>query len=180
MKGVVFTAFNDLVEQEFGIAVWEELLEAVNPDSHGIYTAVEDFPDDEMVAMLGELSKRTGIPAEELLRVFGKFLFAVLARRHAVFVDQQPDFFEFLSSIDGVIHKEVHKLYENPHLPVMDAKALDENTLQVSYRSPRKLCHLAVGLIEGAADHYASTVSVSHNRCMHDGADSCELVISKV
>lgn len=178
MKGIVFTTFNDMVEQKIGIDVWDAVLEAVNPESQGIYTAVEDFPDDELFSMITELSDRTGTPAIELVRAFGQYLFHALAVKHAIFVQQKPDFLEFLKSIDDVIHREVEKLYQNPNLPSIKWEQSDSKSLTLFYRSPRKLCHLAEGLIKGAAEHYGVEYTLRHDVCMHRGSDHCRFDIT--
>jgi len=180
MKGIVFTTFNDMVENRIGISCWESLLEKVNPASGGIYTAVEDFPDEELVAMLGHLSTMTGKPVDELLTSFGQYLFHALAIKHPVFVTDETDLFEFLKGIDGVIHKEVKKLYQNPNLPEIACEQPSADLLLLNYRSPRRLCHLADGLIRGAAKQFNTEVLISHDLCMHDGNDYCTFRILRV
>jgi len=178
MKGIVFTTFNDMVEQEIGIDVWEKILDSVNPESNGVYTSVEDFPDDELFAMVGELSEQTGTPVLELVRAFGQYLFHALAMKHPVFVDEKPDFIEFLKSIEDVIHKEVEKLYPNPNLPSLKWEQSEPNSITLFYKSPRKLCHLAEGLIKGAAKQYGVEYTFEHPVCMHDGHDHCRFEIT--
>jgi hypothetical protein len=178
MKGIIFTTFNEMVEAEVGIDVWERILETVNPESQGIYTAVEDFPDEELLGMVGELSEITGTPAIELVKAFGLFLFHALAMKHPVFIEDKPDFISFLKSIEDVIHKEVRKLYPNPNLPSLEWQQTTENALTLIYKSPRKLCHLAQGLIKGAAAQYEVDYTLQHDVCMHDGSDHCRFDIS--
>ncbi|MFK7865530.1 MAG: heme NO-binding domain-containing protein [Pseudohongiellaceae bacterium] len=173
MKGIVFTTFNDMVEQKIGIDMWESLLESVKPDSGGIYTSIEDFPDQELLDMVTELSKKTNTPAEVLVNAFGQYLFHALAFKHSVFTDEKPDLMEFLKSIESVIHKEVRKLYQNPNLPSIEWEQPTENHLTLYYHSPRKLCHLAEGLIKGAAEHYETKVDIAQTACMLDGAERC-------
>jgi predicted hydrocarbon binding protein len=173
MKGIIFTTFNDMIEQQLGIEVWESILDSVQPESRGIYTSVEDFPDTELFSMITELSSRTGKPATELVAAFGQYLFHILSFKHSVFVENEPNFLEFIKIIETVIHKEVKKLYPNPHLPSLDWKQLNDKSLLLFYRSPRKLCHLADGLINGAAEHYQVKIKVDHDPCIHDGSDHC-------
>ena len=177
MKGIVFTTFNDMVEKEAGIDVWESVLAAVDPESGGIYTAVEDFPDSELMSMVAELSRQIDTPQTELIEAFGEYLFHALTTKHPAFADEEPDFLNFLKSIDDVIHKEVKKLYQNPNLPSLKWEQPDPQTLIIFYRSPRKLCALAVGLIRGAAEHYDVNFELNHNLCMHSGEDYCRLLI---
>jgi len=177
MKGVVFTAFNDMIEQEIGIAVWDQLLEAVKPESQGIYTSVEDFPDEELGAMIAELSVVTGTPIIDLVKHFGQYLFHTLAFKHSLFIEAEPDFLSFLKSVENVIHKEVVKLYPNPNLPSLKWEQPDARSLVLFYSSPRKLCHLADGLIKGAAEQYQVAYEEEHGPCMHDGSDHCRITI---
>ncbi len=177
MKGIVFTAFNDMVEQKIGLGMWEELLESVNPSSGGIYTSVEDFPDQELLNMVQALSERTGQSPEELITAFGQYLFHVLAFKHAVFTSAKPNLMEFLKSIESVIHKEVKKLYENPNLPTIEWEQAASDELTLYYHSPRMLCHLASGLIRGAAEHYQTSIELTEPHCMHNGADRCTFIV---
>lgn len=177
MKGIVFTTFNDMVEQKIGIDMWESLLESVNPASGGVYTSIETFPDQELIDMVTELSKQTGTPVAELINAFGIFLFHALAMKHSVFTSEKPDLLEFLKSIESVIHQEVRKLYQDPNLPSIEWEQPEQNSLLLHYHSPRKLCHLADGLIRGAAEHYKTNIELSQSQCMHQGAERCTFVI---
>jgi hypothetical protein len=178
MKGVVFIAFNQMVEDHVGIDTWERLLNEVMPKSDGIYTSVEEYPDSELFNMVGALSKITDVPAPSLIEQFGAYMFDVLNSKHPIFTEQQADFFSFIKSIDGVIHKEVRKLYDTPSLPSLDCEQIDEHNLNIKYTSPRKLCFLAEGLIRGAAKHYDVDYSLQHDTCMHNGSDHCSITLT--
>lgn len=178
MKGVVFIAFNQMVEDQVGIDTWERLLNEVMPESDGIYTSVENYPDSELFNMVGALSKIVDVPVPTLVEQFGAYMFDVLNAKYPIFSEQQADFFSFIKSIDSVIHREVKKLYDQPSLPNLDCEDINEKTLAVTYRSPRKLCFLAEGLIRGAAKHYQVKYTLSHDQCMHDGHEHCLLMLT--
>ena len=178
MKGAVFIAFNQMVEEQIGIDVWERMLAEVAPPSGGIYTSVEAYEDEELFNLVGKLSEITGHPIPTLVEQFGAYLFSALNSKYPVFSEQQPDFFSFIKSIDGVIHKEVRKLYQHPNLPSLECEQTDDDTLLVTYRSPRKLCILAEGLIRGAALHYQTDYNLEHPTCMLHGSDHCLLKLS--
>lgn len=160
--------------------MWEDLLAAVNPASGGVYTSVEDFPDREMLDMVQALSEKTGQSIEDLIKAFGQYLFHVLAFKHSVFTDTKPNLMSFLKSIESVIHKEVMKLYENPNLPTIEWEQTDNHILTLHYQSPRKLCHLASGLIRGAAEHYQTVIELTELQCMHNGADKCTFIVKEL
>jgi len=179
MKGVVFIAINDLVESQFGISTWEKILEAVSPECGGVYTSTEDYPDEDVVKYVQVISAELAIPASDVTRTYGKFLFGELNRKYDIFTKLSNNLFEFLNSIEGVIHKEVRKLYPNPSLPTLDCTIKSDTELELEYHSPRQLCYLAEGLIYGAAEHYGEDIVLSHDQCMHTGSDKCILRVLK-
>jgi len=177
MKGIVFTSFNDMVEEKFGLETWDKLINKVNPESQGIYTAGGTYKDAELIAYVNELAELTKIGQPELIEAFGLYLFPVLASKYPNFL-QQPSLKEFLKSIDKVIHVEVNKLYPEASLPTMTYEDPSPNELVILYRSPRKLCSLAIGLMRGAAEHFHNSISIREPKCMHHGSDHCRLEVT--
>jgi len=174
MKGMIFTMLSDLVEAEFGIETWDDLIDETNPASNGIYTSVDVYPDSELLAYVTLLSKKSGVPANDLVHAFGKF---VLRK----FYEMHPEFFSnhtaktFLQSVHDVIHVEVKKLHPDVVLPDFEYEDVAENVLVMHYHSPRQLCHLAEGLIEEASAKFNVDIDIDHSTCTHDGANHCEL-----
>lgn len=174
MKGIVFNMLSDLVEDRFGMDVWDDLIEATAPASRGIYTSVELYPDEELLAYVGAISKHTGAAPADVVRMFGDYM---LGR----FADIHPEFFEghtiksFLKSVHDVIHVEVEKLHPDVVLPSFTYEDPADDALIMNYHSPRELCHLAEGLIKGCGRHFDVPVALQHEVCMHDGADHCVL-----
>lgn len=178
MKGIVFNILEQMVIDKAGLAAWDQLLEDVQLESQGIYTAGKSYPDDEVVTIATRASEMLDIPTGDLVKAFGNFMFGKLASRYPMFIEQQPTFFGFLQSIHDVIHVEVRKLYDEPSLPEIRCKQMNDTQLLMRYRSPRKFCMLAEGLVSGAAEHYQVKYKLDHRTCMHDGAEHCDFVIT--
>jgi len=178
MKGIVFTSLARLVEDKFGIEVWNKVLNDANVASKGIYTATNTYPDEEVVALVTALHKASDIPVPTLLNVFGQYFFGILVKKYPMFLNENMNLKEFLLSIDSVIHIEVLKLNPTASLPKFDYDASKPNFLSMFYRSPRKMCHLAEGLIQGAAEHFKETINIEHPICLHKGGDHCQLDIT--
>jgi hypothetical protein len=47
--------------------------------------------------------------------------------------------------------------------------------LVLLYRSPRNLCELALGLIEGVGAHFGETITLAQPSCRKHGADACRI-----
>lgn len=180
MKGAVFIALNDMVEETFSMKVWDAVLAKVKPKSEGIYISAASYDDQEIVDLVMSLSEEVDTDVNVLIRAFGQYLFRELNTKFPIFSEMHNNLFDLLSSIHGVIHKEVDKLYENASLPTIDCEVLNHNHLIMNYSSPRKLCQLAEGLIAGAAEFYSVTVDISQSQCEHDGADHCVIHVRMI
>lgn len=176
MKGIVFNILNEMVEEKFGMEAWDGLLQTTDLD--GIYVATETYPDEELLALVGAAESATGIDATTLVRTFGEYMVPKFAASYPVFFENQTNLKSFLLTVDQVIHTEVRKLYPEAGLPEFDYQDPDDNELVMIYRSPRKLCALAEGLIAGSANHFEQNYTLIHDVCMHKGSDHCDLRIT--
>lgn len=177
MQGIIFTALSDMVIERLGIEVWDQLLDEAQLPSQGVYTSGGRYDDTELLRLVGLLTARTGIPAPDLVRSFGEFLFAKLYASLPPNLQQCTDLRQFLLAIDGTIHKEVKRVYPDSYLPSFVCDDSNPQQLTMQYRSMRQLCHAAEGLIAGAAVQFGSHVSIEHPVCMHQGAEHCTLIV---
>ncbi|MBX7148934.1 heme NO-binding domain-containing protein [bacterium] len=176
MKGIIFTVFNKLVEEKFGLETWDKLILAVKPKSKGAYTTAATYEDSELFSLVGELASTTKIPTTKLIKTFGSYTLLTLSKIYPAFFEGKT-LKEFLTSIDQIVHVEVKKLYPDAGLPKFNYENPSPNELVMNYESPRKLCVLAEGLIEGAAHYYKNKITINHPLCMHKGAHHCRLEI---
>lgn len=175
VKGVIFNVLEEMVIEQCGMEKWNEILNTLQLE--GIYTSGESYPDEELFALVNEISSETGIAVEDLIGAFGEYLFTQLAKRYPVFIEQNSDLRSFLKSVDSVIHMEVRKLFKDPSLPHFEYEDHPNGSLLMRYHSPRKLCILAEGLIRGAAKMYETPISLDHSVCCHKGDPHCDLLI---
>ena len=160
MKGVVFTEFLEMAEARFTLRVVDRVLTEVSPPSGGHYTSVGTYPSSELVALLTELSKQTGIAPKTLLGAFGAHLFARFVETQPELFTAASDAFSLLKSVEGHIHVEVKKLYPDAELPSLVCSDDGPGRLILMYRSPRRLADLAEGLIDACAKHYREQIAL--------------------
>ena len=154
MKGIVFTEFLEMVETEFGMDMVNGLLESTQLESGGVYSAVGTYHHSEMVSLVVDLGRRSGITIPDLLKAFGAYLFQTFKTGYPEMFANATNGFEFLQSVDQEIHVEVLKLYPDAELPSFRTELLSERVLQMDYRSDRAMGALAHGLIEACGEHY--------------------------
>ncbi|KTD82551.1 heme NO-binding domain-containing protein [Legionella waltersii] len=178
MKGIVFTALSDMITEQFGIETWDQLVTQLDLPSGGSYTAGGTYEDTELPRLIQTLALMKNLQIPIFLESFGAYMFAVFSNKYPFFLKEDLSLKEFLKSVDGAIHVEVEKLYHCEQLPSITYEEPASNQLIMLYRSQRKLCHLAIGLINGAAKYYRKNIKINQTLCMHQQSDHCRLEIT--
>jgi len=175
MKGIVLTTLQKMIEEKMGLSAWDKIVTNNELESGGSYTAAATYDAKEVFTIVGAISAITGQSADAIVRAFGRFMLKTLATKYDGFF-KDTHLKPFLLSVDRVIHIEVRKLYPGAELPEFSyVDSGDDRKLIMVYRSNRKLCTLAEGLIEGAAEVFGQNVAIVHSECMHRGASCCRL-----
>lgn len=173
MKGIIFNLLEEVVTTKFGADTWDKLLQQANVD--GAFTSLGSYPDEQLVALVEAASAELKLPAAQIVRWFGGEAIPLLAKKYPGFFSRHTSTRPFVLTLNGIIHPEVRKLYPGADTPDFEIDATSPDVLVMVYRSKRKLCALAEGLIDGTANHYHETVTINHCACMHRGDASCRL-----
>ena len=163
MKGIIFSEFNELVEQAFGFEMLDDIIEDCSEhlSSGGSYTSVGTYDHSELVHLVVALSDRSGVTVPDLVKTFGLHLAKVFSIKFPDFFSECTDSFSFFRRIDDHIHVEVQKLYPDAQLPKFSYDDTNPNTFVLIYESTRQFADLALGLLEGVASHYGETLSIA-------------------
>lgn len=175
MKGIVFNLLEQVVREEYGEDTWDKLLEATGLD--GVYTSISSYPDEHLYQLVSAAADLTGKQANEIVQWFGSKALAHFATRYPHFFAPHRSGRDLVLTLNRIIHPEVRKIYPGADVPDFDFDVSSEEVLGLTYRSKRKLCAFARGLIEGSAAHYGERVAIDETSCMHNGADCCRFQI---
>ena len=171
MKGIVFTEFLAMVEEKFGYATVDKIIEESKLPNDGAYSAVGTYNHGELVNLIVALHKESGIPIPDLIRTYGNYFFNVLQSNYGEFINRVPTLFDFLASIHGYIHVEVKKLYPDAELPDFEIIEKTDQKMVMKYTSVRKLSDFAEGLLEKAAAHFNENVVITKSLLNEDGSE---------
>lgn len=160
MKGMIFSAFLEMVEENYSMDLTDHIIEESNLASGGSYTTIGTYDHEEIITLVGHLSEHTNIPVSDLLKTFGRYMFAQLVRIHPYFIEGLENALDFLLQVDQYIHVEVRKLYPDAELPVINYEQPDENTLVMIYSSKRPFADLAEGMIGGCIHLFNENITV--------------------
>lgn len=181
MKGILFNLLEELVIDEHGFDVWDQMIEATGVS--GAYTAVGSYDDDDLtslVSSLGDLCSAGdhGVDDPTVMRWFGSSAMAPLAEKYPAFFAPHERTVDFILTLNEVIHAEVLKLHPDAVVPTFQFTGVDRgetDSVTLHYTSQRRMCALVEGFAAGAARHFDESTDVRHVECMLDGADECRL-----
>lgn len=178
MKGIVFTEFQEMVEETFGIGMLDTIIEAANLPSGGAYTAVGTYDYQELIQLVVNLSQETGTPVPALVKAFGHHFFKSLAAAYSEMLKGLTSAIELLANVEDYIHVEVLKLYPQAELPRFEFKQLGENRWEIDYFSSRPFADLAEGLMEAAIEHFGDPLKIDREDIKVDHGSAARFVIT--
>ncbi|MBQ0733844.1 heme NO-binding domain-containing protein [Aquimarina celericrescens] len=171
MKGIVFTEFLELVEEKFGLAMVDKIIQQSSLASGGIYTAIGTYDFSEMLSLLTHLSNNTGISIDDLLLAYGEHFFGILANSYPGLINTYEDPIELLSSIENHIHIEVQKIYPKAELPTFEVLEKTSSKLVMVYKSSRAMYSFGLGLMNKTFEHYDSSATILMEKIKKDGTE---------
>ena len=173
MKGIIFSVVEETICAEYGVQVWDELLTTAGLP--GGYSTLGDYPDEELYQLIAVGSHALQTSPEALTRHLGTASLKALSGKYPEFMVPHTNTRDFMLTLNDVIHPEVRKLHPHANPPEFEFSDDSNGDLLVGYRSARRLCAFADGMIVGAAGHFGQSVVVQHDMCTSKGDETCLL-----
>ena len=161
MYGMINKAIRTLVTREAGEEVWEQVLEASGIDED-VYEDLEAYDDSVTFALVGATSETLGLPASDVLEMFGVYWATDVAPKGygEYFKAFGNDFKSFVSGLDEM-HVRISQMLPSLSPPSFDIEKLGENHFKIHYKSPREgLAPLAIGTLKGIAIHFGGEADI--------------------
>lgn len=177
MQGVIYTILSDMVIENYGMELWNDVISDAAIESGGAFTAGVQYNDSELIGIVTQLSQKLSVPVNDLVQSYGEYLFPKLLEQLPLDDIDMSNMRTFLLQVDSVIHKEVKRIHPDAYLPSFEYEENAKDSLTMLYRSKRKLCALSEGLLMGASKYFATPITIHHCKCMHKGDDHCRLEI---
>lgn len=160
MKGIFFTELIDLVEENFGYEVADQMIEGCSLASGGAYTAIGSYDHHELVQLVNQLNLVTGREVPELFQLFGRHLFGRLMGRYPDLFAVASDSFSFFAQLDNYFHGTMSQLYPDTQIPHFEFTQRSASEVELTYRSTPHLADMTEGLIRGCIAHFCETLVV--------------------
>lgn len=169
VHGIVFTSFRHFVASRHGDERAAELWAGEPP-----YLITQAYGDDAFLALFGRVTAAVDADPDALLREFGCFAAERTFRMlYPSYYDEAAATRPFLLGIEERIHELVRATVPEAMPPQLAVEPLDEDGVRIEYRSPRRLCVLLEGLVEGSARSFGETAELRQVMCMRRGDEAC-------
>jgi hypothetical protein len=176
MHGIIFVTWEKFLAERFGISLLNMYRSTIGetPATSPLVSRV--YNDETLLAGVGAACKLTGLSADMMLREYGHYFMINGLTSHlcAYLLTQVHNGRELLLTMSDA-HAQMRRTADGLTPPIFEYEIIssDLNTLALVYDSPRKLCSVLLGAIEGAAERYGEKVKVVERTCMKRGAPVC-------
>ena len=180
MHGLVFLTWEKYLSERFTSSILKEYRDALAGTPATVTLASRVYDDDILLTGIATVSHITRVPLETLLREFGRYFITNGLTRHlcAYILSQVHSGCDLLLAMHDA-HQQMSRLPEGltPPLFQYSTQSQKPDELTLIYDSPRKLCPVLMGAIEGAAERYGEQVHVVEQTCMKRGDFVCRFDI---
>ena len=159
MKGVIFNLLERVVTDEYGVDVWDDLIDDAGVT--GAYSSLGNYDDSEIEALVAAAAAKTGQTRAQVLHWFGVRAMPLLRELYPSLFDPHGSSHDFVLSVNEMIHPEVRKLYPDAQCPFFHMRRSGEDVVTMKYESQREMIDLAHGFLDGAAEIYGDRITVT-------------------
>jgi len=176
MHGLIFVTWEKYLSERFGSSLLYEYRAAIGETPATAPLASRIYSDETLLAGVGAATKLTGVPVDTLLREYGHyFVINALTSHLCAYLLTQVQSGRDLLLVMRDAHAQMRRIPDaiTPPLFAYEAISTNPNELALIYDSPRQLCPVLLGAIEGAAERYGERVSLIERTCMKRGGPVC-------
>jgi hypothetical protein len=164
MKGTITACLAELVVKKFGADRWTAILTDAHIDAKTaavLNVPVSDIDDAVAGRLLESTCRILGISFEQAADAFGDYWCCTYAPRlYKSIVARFRDARHAILSLDQV-HVQVTSMMKDSRPPRFDYHWVDEDTLEVTYKSHRKLIQIYIGLARGLGTYFGEHLTVA-------------------
>ena len=176
MHGMMFCELKRYVDATAGPGAWATVRADAGVDRPH-HVATEAYPNAELVVLVEAASRLTGITVSLLLEDFGAFVAPGLVTVCAPSIHPEWGALDLLERTERHLHRHARLRDPLASPPRLRVHRVSPSEVQITYASPRRLCHVARGIARGVLTHFRQSGSISETSCMHRGDATCIIVV---
>jgi Haem-NO-binding len=181
MHGLIFVTWEKYLAERYGSSLLNAYRAVIGETAANSPLASRVYNDEILLAGLGVACDLTSLPANTLLREFGRyFIINGLTSHLCAYLLTRVNTARELLLVMSDAHAQMRRVPDGltPPLFGYETRTNHKNELTMIYDSARKLCPVLYGAIEGAAQRYGETAQIVERACMKKGANVCRFDVS--
>lgn len=175
MHGYIIYELKKYITERFGEEVWKKINTKENY-KYNLIVATKPYPDTDVFNIVNDALEITGEKPNNFLQDFGYYISPVLITNYKAFIKPDWKTIDLLENTENTIHTVVRRDISGTP-PRLETRREGNNRIEITYRSARKMCAFAKGIIYGIANHYHEKVLIKEKSCMNKGDEYCLLSI---
>lgn len=176
MHGIIFSELRKFADARLGPRGWDRMQQRAGLGPR-VYLPNQEYPDAEASRLVDAAATISGVPARAILEEFGAFIVPDLIRVYGALVESQWRTLDVIEHTETMIHRVVRLRDAAAKPPELAVARTSPHQVSITYRSERRMCGIAVGIVRGLATHYAEPIEVTETACMHTGASACQIAV---
>jgi predicted hydrocarbon binding protein len=177
MHAVIHLALKKYAETRYGAQAWLRFLELAGVTTALPYVRVGQYPDEELHAIVAAIARDQGIPSDAVLEEFGAATAGDLIAMYPRLIRREWRSLDLICHTEETIHAIVRQQTPGARPAIVTCERLSSTEVRLTYRSARRLCAFARGIIRGVAEYYGEAITVVQPQCMLRGDPLCELLL---
>ncbi len=176
MHGLIFVTWEKYLAERFGEELLKDYRKEIGETVATSPLASRVYSDAMLMAGVQCVVKLIDLPVDTLLWEYGRyFIINGLTSHFCAYLLTKVDNARDLLFMMRKAHEQMRRLPDGLTPPLFEYETIssDRNNLSLIYSSPRRLCALLWGAIEGAAQRYGQRVRVIEISCMKQGSPMC-------
>jgi len=181
MHGLIFVTWEKFLAERFGSSLIDAYRTAIGETPATSPLASRVYDDTTLLLGVNVACQLTGISANAILREYGRYFIINGLTSHlcAYLLTPVRNGRELLLAMRDA-HAQMRRSPDGLTPPIFGFEAMPgkNNKFALIYDSPRQLCSVLLGAIEGAGERYGETANVVERTCMKQGALVCRFEVS--
>lgn len=164
MKGVFFTKFLEMVGERYSDDVVDDIIEASELPNDGAYTSIGNYSYKELVKLVLNLNKVTGIEVPVLLESYGHYLLQSSSNFYLEYFSSDDKCFDFQKAVQDSSHRLLENSNHNVDQASFNRQSVKEKPLDSHCISERPFANLIEGIINECRIHSRKNIPLNKER----------------
>lgn len=181
MQGIIFVTWEKFLGERFGNSFLNVYRNAIGETAATAPLTSKVYDDVSLLAGVKAACQLTGMSSSSILREYGHYFVTNSLTSHlcSYLLTQVHSGRELLIAMRDA-HAQMRRTPDALTPPVFSYEVFSDNPNEFAliYDSPRHLCAVLYGAIEGAAERFKERVRIVESSCMKQGASVCRFEVS--